>query len=92
MTSHTHDTINVVPTENLNGTYNFYLKTGYILKRHNFTEYPMPQRVMNKVNRWGARSKETEYSADLYFRNHTKEKFEWDIEDDMGVLIYTDPG
>ena len=54
MTLRKHDDIALGRTCNLNGTYQvFFLKTGGILKWLNWSEYQMPQRVINTVNNWG---------------------------------------
>ena len=49
-----HEEIAMGPTGNLNVTQKFFfLKTGRILKRRQWDEHPMPQWVINKVNKWG---------------------------------------
>ena len=52
----------------------------------------MPQRVINTINKWGGNNNKTEYRANLEFRNGTKDKFEWDTEDDLDGLIEINTG
>ena len=88
MTPCTHEAIDVGPTGNLNRT-NFFLKTGRIFKLRKWAEYPITKQVINRVNKWGYKFKKTAYGTNLELTNHTKEKFEWDIEDDLYGLIDT---
>ena len=49
----THQAIALGPTSNLQVTHKLLcLNTGNVLKRRNFTEYPIPDRVINRVNKW----------------------------------------
>ena len=74
MTTRTHREIALGLTGNLNGTNKFFcLKTERILKRWKWTEYHMPQQVINTVNKCGGKPKKTEYGANLEFRNHTRD-------------------
>ena len=84
----THGEIALGTTGNLNRTYKLLcLKTGRIIKRRKWTEYPMSQQVINAVNRWGVKSKKTEYGTNLEFRNRTREKIDWEAEDDIYGLL-----
>ena len=47
--------------------------------------------MIKTVNKWGDKSKNTQYGNSLEFRNHTKNKFDWDIEDDLDIFIDPDP-
>ena len=50
----THEEISLIPTGNLNGTYKFFcLKNWCTLKWRKWTEYNMPQWVINTFNNWG---------------------------------------
>ena len=54
----THKAISVGITGNLNGTYKFFcMKTRHILKFCTWTEYFTPQKVVNKVDKWGENPK-----------------------------------
>jgi hypothetical protein len=93
MIPRTHECIALGPTRNFNGTHKFFcINTGLVLKRRNWTPYPMSKRVQDKVNHWGEKAKKEIYRRGLEFRNRLKEKFEWDIEDDMNILLEEDPG
>ena len=63
------------PTGNLQGSAKFYcLTTGRILKRHEFTPYPMPDRVIKRVNQIGAKEKQ---GRTFRFLNQQAEPYEW---------------
>ena len=54
MTLRTHEAIALGPSGNIQGTQKvFCLKTGCILKRRKIIPFPMPERVIKKVNDWG---------------------------------------
>ena len=58
----THPEIAVVPTGNFNGIYKFFcLITGRILKRRNFTWYPMPYKIIKQKNARGKKTKREVY-------------------------------
>jgi hypothetical protein len=58
MIPRTHECIALGPTENFNGTHKFFcLDTSLVLKRRNWTTYPMSQRIQDKVNCWGEKTK-----------------------------------
>jgi hypothetical protein len=40
----------------------------------------------------GRENQKKVYGSSLQFRNRLKEKFEWDIEDDLSILLEDDPG
>ena len=66
------------PTVNSQGTVNlFCLETGRVLKRRNFTIYPMPDRVIKKANTVGLAQGQ---GCVLAFRNRNKEPFDWEDE------------
>jgi hypothetical protein len=59
MTPHTHETIALGPTGNLQGSMKFYsLNTGWVLKRCLFTPIPMPDRIILKGNNIGAKERQ----------------------------------
>ena len=59
MTSRTHAAIAMGPMGNLRGSVKFYcLTTGRILKQRGFTPYPMPDRVIKRVNQISAKEKQ----------------------------------
>jgi hypothetical protein len=72
------------PTGNFQGTYKFLnLNTGEVIKRAEFTELPMPDSVIKKVEFWADRDKQ-EARDSLSFRNRNNERFTWDddLEDE----------
>ena len=74
MTNRAYKGIDFGPRGNLNRTYNFFcLKNGRILKKPKWNDYPMPQRVINKVNKLEENPKKTEYGVNWEFRNLTEE-------------------
>ena len=76
--SKTHEALALGPTRNSQGTVKFFcLETGRVLKRRNFTIYPMPDRVIKKVNTVGLAQGQ---GRELAFRNRNKEPFEWEDE------------
>ncbi len=92
MTPQTHKAIAVGPMGNLQGTVKFFcLTTGRILKRRSFTPYPMPDRVIKRVNAIGLREKQ---GRTFRFLNRRQEPYEWTDtvpEDDpefQGLLEY----
>ena len=56
MTARTHEAIALGPTGNLQGTQKFFLRTGLVLKRMQFTALPMPDSVIDRVNDWGSKN------------------------------------
>ena len=49
----THESICLGPTGNFQGTYKFFnLKTGHVIKRRQWTEFPMPDSIIRKVEEW----------------------------------------
>jgi len=75
MTPHTHACIACGPTGNLQGSVKFYcLTTGRILKRRSWTALPMPDNVIDKVNRIG---KSEPQGREFRFLNRSKEPFSW---------------
>jgi hypothetical protein len=72
------------PTGNFQGTYKFLnLDTGKVIKRSEFTELPMPDSVIKKVEYWADRDKQDARDS-LSFRNRNNERFGWDddLEDE----------
>jgi hypothetical protein len=59
MVACTHEAIALGPTGNLQGTVKFYcIRTGQVLKCRSFTPMPMPDLVIQRVNRIGKREKQ----------------------------------
>jgi hypothetical protein len=78
MTIRTHEGIVLGPTGNLQGSVKFYcLKTGRVLKRREFTEMPMPDTVITRVNLIGQREKQ---GRTFRFLNRRRDPFEWTDE------------
>ena len=76
-----HEVVALSETINLQGTQKFfYPKTGNVLNRRNFIEYPIPDIVIKKVNKWGEKMSRERYRSNLEFINCTKETFLWDCE------------
>ena len=59
----------------------FCITTGVVLKCRKITEFPMSDRVIAKVNKWGERTKQEKYGKKLHFLNRHKLKFDWDNEE-----------
>jgi hypothetical protein len=75
MTSRTHACITCGPTGNLQGSVMFYcLTTDRILKRRSWTALPMPDKVIDKVNKIG---KSERQGREFCFLNRSKEPFSW---------------
>ena len=82
MMPRTHESIALGPSGNMQGTQKvFCINTGRVLKWRKITEYPLPTRVITKVNNWGKRSKKEEYGNKLAFLNRHKEKYDWDNDE-----------
>ena len=82
MTPSTHESIALGPTGNMQGTQKvFCINTGKVLKRRKITEFPLPSRVINKVNNWGKRSKIEEYGNKLVFLDRHRQKYDWDNDE-----------
>ena len=61
------------PTGNFQGTYKFFnLLTGDVIKRRNFTVLPYPNRMIKKINEWGAKNK---LEAKLTFHDRNNKPF-----------------
>jgi hypothetical protein len=70
-----HEAIAMGPTGNLQGTVKFFCLTmGCILKRRSFTPYPMPERVIKRVNAIGLRQKQ---GRTFRFLNRRQEPYQW---------------
>ena len=65
----------------------FMLETCKVVKRCAATPLDMPQKVIDRVNQIGKRTRQEVYGKDLEFLNRTKDKFEWDLEDDMDEML-----
>ena len=86
MKSRSQGAIYLGPTGNLQGTYKFFsLATGKILKRRKFTQLPMPDSVVCKVEKWGQRAMQPE--EEFVFSNRNREPFPWNEMVDNETLI-----
>jgi hypothetical protein len=75
MVSRTHEAIALGPTGNLQGSVKFYcINTGRVLKRRSFTPMPMPESVIQRVNRIGERERQ---GRTFQFLNRRGEPYEW---------------
>jgi hypothetical protein len=82
MVSRTHEAIALGPTGNLQGSVKFYsLTTGRVIKRRNFTEMPLPDAIIKKVNLIGERESQ---GMDFRFTNRKNKPYEWtdDVPED----------
>ena len=81
MKPRTHPAIALGPSGNLQGTVKFHsLYTGCVLRRQPFILIPMPQTIINKVNRIGKRESQ---GKEFSFANRQKVPFEW--SDDVPI-------
>ena len=73
------DCICLGPTGNRQGTYKFYdLKTKSVIKRKQFDQLPVPDRIIRQVERAGRRD---EQDGRLKFANRNNVEFDWSLED-----------
>jgi hypothetical protein len=83
------------PTGNVQGSVScFHLETKQLITRHTITPLPMPARVQRRVEKLGARSKQTRIGKRLQFLNRMKEKFSWGDgteEDESQDLLEAEP-
>ncbi|KAL7538669.1 hypothetical protein ACHAXR_008718 [Thalassiosira sp. AJA248-18] len=78
MVSRTHEGIALGPTGNLQGSVKFYsLTTGRVIKSCNFTEMPMPESIIKKVNKIGAKERQGRH---FRFTNGVNEPYVWTDE------------
>ena len=75
MTPRTHPCIACGLTGNLQGSVKFYcLATGRIIKRQNWTELPMPDNIIKKVNKIGLSEHQ---GREFRFPNRSGAPYEW---------------
>ena len=82
------DCICLGPTGNRQGTHKFPdLDTERVIKRKQFTEYPMPDSIRKRVEAIGIKNRN---DAKLHFCNRKNKRFEWDMEDedDEAIIEY----
>ena len=78
LTERTTDAICLGPTGNRQGTYKFLnLETGRAIKRRQFTEIPIPDSYIKKVNAMGRRDQR---NGRLVFRDRNNNPYEWEEE------------
>ena len=78
MKPRTHPAIALRPSGNLQGTVKFYrLSTGCVLRRRSFTLIPMPQAIIDRVNKIGKRESQ---GKDFSFADRRRIPFEWSDE------------
>jgi hypothetical protein len=95
MKPRTRECIALGPTGNRQGSQKVLcLRTGTVLTRRRIDEYPMPNRVIKKVNDLGRRSKRERFGRDLEFLNRKKEKYDWDSAElaEDGMVLLEDEG
>jgi hypothetical protein len=81
----TRNCICLGPTGNFQGTFKFFdLDTLTVIKRKKFTEFPMPDSVINKLECLGKRDKQT---GRLTFADRHNVPFDWDEEYEQCPLI-----
>jgi hypothetical protein len=97
----THEGIALGPTGNLQGSVKFFcINTGRVLKRRSFTQMPMPDKVITRINAIGAREGQ---GRAFRFLNRRSEPYEWTekvpeddadfqglLEDDEDAAVYPD--
>lgn len=75
------------PTSNYQGTYKFLnLAMGKVIKRIDFTELPIPDNVIRRVEYWVDPDKR-EAAKDFEFRNQNNKRFGWDNNVVEGALV-----
>jgi hypothetical protein len=75
MVRRTHEAIALGPTGNLQGSVKFYcINMGRVLKQRSFTPMPMPDLVIQRVNRIGEQEKQ---GWTFWFLNRRGEPYEW---------------
>jgi hypothetical protein len=75
MVPRTHEAIALGPTGNLQGSVKFYcINMGRVLKQRSFTPMPMPDSVIQRVNRIGEREKQ---GWTFRFLNRRGEPYKW---------------
>ncbi len=85
----THPTIALGPTGNAQGTYKFFcLEKGTVLNSDHWTEYPTPDSVIWKGNRWGAKAMQPEDK--FTFANCHCNPYPWNKKVDSQLKL-TDP-
>ena len=63
------------------------------MKQCTFTVLSMLDRIIKKVQKWGAKSKQQRSKRKLDFLNRHKEKFDWDVEDNGYTdMVEAEPG
>jgi hypothetical protein len=73
------------PTGNFQGTHKFLdLESGQVVKRKRFDEFPMPDSVIRKLERWGQRD---QHNGRLTFADRNNVPFDWDDEYKFKPLI-----
>jgi len=101
MVSCTHKAIVLGPTGNLQRSVKFYcIHTGRVLKSRSFTPMPMPDSVVQRVNKIGEREKQGRM---FWFLNQCGEPYEWTdkvpeddpdfqglLDEDEGTAVYPD--
>lgn len=87
MVPHTHEAIAIRSTGNFNGTHKFFCPNmGQILKGRALTKFSVLDRVMNKVDKQGLKTKKEVYGNQLEFCNQLNEKYVWEYDDNLDGL------
>ena len=78
----TYDGIYLVLAGNRQGTINFfYLETGKVKKPRTIVSFPVPDRVITTVKKWGRSFEKETRIHKIYFLNRHKDKYAWFIDD-----------
>ena len=74
-------TIALGPTGNAQGTHKFFcLTNGILIKQNDWDEYPMPDSIIKKVNKWGEKSMQPD--DEFVFSDRNNVPFPWNEEVD----------
>ena len=89
----TYKGIYLGPTGNRQGTVNvFDLETFKVKKPHMIVYFPVPDRVIETVNKWGIKSQKGTRIHNIYFLNRHQNKYAWDngnLDDNYKALVET---
>ena len=71
------------PTGNIQGTYAFlHLATGSMIKRRKFESYPVPNKIIKKINSMGQKD---HANGRLRFCDRNNQSFDWDEQNEVLV-------
>ena len=79
-------------TGNFQGTVKVWdLNTGCVKKPKKFTSVPMPEHVIDQINKWGQCHQKKEQVDIIESRNRNREKFWWENDDYQPLPLVEDP-